>query len=343
MTSDSANGIPPDDSASSIGATALTLLDFSAAAPSQVVDGAYLEQRRLPGGTSDVDLLHAVLPGSTLDRGDYAPAVLINGNFGRDAITLGTTLTARKDAFVNGRDMAVGDVTVYPEGSEICYRAWPNCTWMAFNVPRSRVEQFCEERFGRAGDLPDRILETFRPASRASSRRLAEDVRDLTDSLRLMGDSPNRERIGRAVEESLLNRMLSVVVDRPPTHRAGVHAKFRHCREVLIKAMDRVESDAESMLDLVTLAEATGLSPRTLQRTFRSACDLCPEEWFRVERLHRARQELLRAKAPGAVTSAAMRWGFFHFGRFAKYYREVFGELPSQTVALACRAANGRL
>ena len=53
----------------------------------------------------------------------------------------------------------------------------------------------------------------------------------------------------------------------------------------------------------------------------------------RLQRVHRQ----LRAAAPGTttVTDVAHAWGFVHLGRFARRYRERFGESPSQTLRAA--------
>lgn len=42
--------------------------------------------------------------------------------------------------------------------------------------------------------------------------------------------------------------------------------------------------------------------------------------------------ELLSPGSRASVTDVAVRWGFFHLGRFAQQYRERFGVLPSETV-----------
>jgi AraC-like DNA-binding protein len=56
-------------------------------------------------------------------------------------------------------------------------------------------------------------------------------------------------------------------------------------------------------------------------------------------RLERVREELLCAEPGETVTAIAMRWGFTHLARFSGIYRARFGELPSQTLALARRAS----
>jgi AraC family transcriptional regulator, ethanolamine operon transcriptional activator len=59
-------------------------------------------------------------------------------------------------------------------------------------------------------------------------------------------------------------------------------------------------------------------------------------------RLHRVRHALV-AVTPGSTTVAAeaLRWGFWHFGDFARAYSECFGELPSQTLARNRNCAEG--
>ncbi len=45
------------------------------------------------------------------------------------------------------------------------------------------------------------------------------------------------------------------------------------------------------------------------------------------------RDELLLAPEGTTVTEVALRWGFYHLGRFAQEYRALFGQSPSQTRA----------
>lgn len=61
---------------------------------------------------------------------------------------------------------------------------------------------------------------------------------------------------------------------------------------------------------------------------------MAPTAWLRMRRLNLARQALLRAR-PGETTVAdvAMRYSFWHLGRFAEAYRTLFLESPSQTLA----------
>lgn len=88
------------------------------------------------------------------------------------------------------------------------------------------------------------------------------------------------------------------------------------------------------------LCQISGVSERTLEYAFRAQLGITPARYLRVRRLNGARSEL-RSSSPGdaRVADVAMRHGFWELGRFAREYRELFGELPSQTLAGTGRVA----
>ena len=122
---------------------------------------------------------------------------------------------------------------------------------------------------------------------------------------------------------------------KPLVRQAADRHKLRLCGEILRDTIKLVEQNPAEMLDLQSMSKATGLNPRTLQRTFPAEYGLCPQEWLRVERLNRVREDLLNRRNGGSVTvtHTATGWGFFHLGRFSQYYRDLFGKKPSQTLA----------
>jgi len=90
------------------------------------------------------------------------------------------------------------------------------------------------------------------------------------------------------------------------------------------------------------LARAVGLSTRSLSRGFQRLRGYGPMAAVRRARLERVRLDLLTADPHNSVTSAAMRWGFFHLGRFSSLYASQFGELPSATRRSAGRSPLNR-
>lgn len=87
-----------------------------------------------------------------------------------------------------------------------------------------------------------------------------------------------------------------------------------------------------------TVAEVAthlGISRRHLQTCFNRSVGLSAKEFVRAERLNRVRLELCNARRDCRVISigdVAAAWGFWHLSRFAADYRDMFGELPSETL-----------
>jgi AraC family transcriptional regulator, ethanolamine operon transcriptional activator len=105
----------------------------------------------------------------------------------------------------------------------------------------------------------------------------------------------------------------------------------------LMRARIRIQTGE---IDLCTALEVPG---RTLRLAFREQFGLGPIAYFQTLRLNAVR-DALKVADPLQVSVAdiAEQFGFGHLGKFAGYYRRLFGELPSQTLARnsGCQGVN---
>lgn len=106
---------------------------------------------------------------------------------------------------------------------------------------------------------------------------------------------------------------------------------------VLRRAEDFIHAALERALSIGDIARAAGVSARTLFREFQRRHGCAPMEYVRRSRLSQARSRLESGAV--SVTDAAFEAGFVHLGRFAGFYRQAFGETPSQTLRRAQREA----
>lgn len=77
------------------------------------------------------------------------------------------------------------------------------------------------------------------------------------------------------------------------------------------------------------------MSRRTLQYSFETILGISPLRFLRVTRLNQVRRALAEAGEVGSghtVTQISAEWGFWHAGQFAKDYKQLFGESPSDTL-----------
>lgn len=131
------------------------------------------------------------------------------------------------------------------------------------------------------------------------------------------------------------------VTDYPP-----VSSQHTIGRRVPLSVVDRIDSvalavrRAEALIwrqpsaphSVDSLARTVGVSSRSLYRGFERLRGYSPMAALRRARLLSARRDLLTATPDTHVTDVAMRWGFFHLGRFSGLYLARFGELPSATL-----------
>jgi transcriptional regulator GlxA family with amidase domain len=83
----------------------------------------------------------------------------------------------------------------------------------------------------------------------------------------------------------------------------------------------------------VTLAEAAaaaGCGVRSLQLAFRRHRGTTPMATWRRIRLEAARAALVHPDGAASIAGIAAEHGFSNPGRFAKLFREAFGQLPTQ-------------
>jgi transcriptional regulator GlxA family with amidase domain len=109
----------------------------------------------------------------------------------------------------------------------------------------------------------------------------------------------------------------------------------REARVVVARIEGVVPDGLEEALRVSDLARAAGVSARTLYRAFARHRGAPPITHLRRSRLERVRRRLLEGAPGETVTSVAQDWGFSHLGRFAVFYRQCFGERPSETLRRA--------
>ena len=115
------------------------------------------------------------------------------------------------------------------------------------------------------------------------------------------------------------------------THVLGRHDVPRG--QIIHRAMEFVEQDEGDCASLGQLASSVGVSERTLRNEFLRYFGVGPVQYL-TRRALRQIQRALKAADPSqtTVTEIAAHFGIWQFGRLARDYRLVFGELPSVTL-----------
>ena len=100
------------------------------------------------------------------------------------------------------------------------------------------------------------------------------------------------------------------------------------------RAQAFARQNARRPIRVEDLARAASLSTRGLQSAFQAAVGMTPMGYLREVRLDGARRELQNSdpRRGASVGQIATAWGFTHAGRFAKVYKDRYGESPGDTL-----------
>ena len=136
----------------------------------------------------------------------------------------------------------------------------------------------------------------------------------------------------RAAGQKLLREVRNLLVAPNPVELTqGRHVVPR--KQIIRMAMDFVEQNDRECLSLEQLASAARVSERTLRDSFRQYFGISPVQYLNRRTLHQIRGALKAADPSVAtVTEIATQFGVWQFGRMARDYRLLFGELPSETL-----------
>jgi len=171
--------------------------------------------------------------------------------------------------------------------------------------------------------VPDYLLA---PHSRTIIRP-SKSVTILTNTLAcLIAD--DTMALGREQEESIAVGLLKAALAKYNIEDKSTPATRTRA---LMATLDFIEQHQADAITVGDICKATGLAERTLRRAFLERFGIAPKSYLQRLRLSRARDQLSTLSTGNSITDVANNLGFWHMGNFARDYRRLFGELPSET------------
>lgn len=103
----------------------------------------------------------------------------------------------------------------------------------------------------------------------------------------------------------------------------------------VLQVEEYLQNHWKEPLAISQLATITGVSARSIFYGFAQSRGYSPKAYLKQVRLKNARERFSTPNSHTSVTAVALECGFQNLGHFAREYRAMFGELPSDTLATA--------
>jgi AraC family ethanolamine operon transcriptional activator len=272
-------------------------------------------------------LTHLFLNNLSIQSGRAESKALVEGAPKPGGVTIFLPTRTASAWWGNGRSFDESSLMVAMPGDDFCLVADTPRSWCSLYVPNAELigpNQNVTSAVGLSRgyfQVPSQRMGRFR----SILRQLQQAVEHAPAAF----DSP----AGQKASAQKLVREIRNVLGTPhePIPRLGRHTVPR--KQIISRAKDFVDQHEGEFLTLEQLAGAAGVSERTLRDAFHWHFGIPPVRYLNRRTLHLVRKAL-KAADPSVttVTSIATHFGVWQFGRMARDYRFLFGELPSETL-----------
>ena len=138
----------------------------------------------------------------------------------------------------------------------------------------------------------------------------------------------------QSLQTNLESLVQSAILCLPNRHRHLLFEDRQYQVDPLLvrKAEEYMRAHSEDNISIVDLLKVSACSRNVMFAAFRNLRGYTPMEFLKEQRLLRAHKKLSNAPPKGSVSYVATACGFNDLSRFARFYKNRFGEYPSETL-----------
>ena len=282
-----------------------------------------------------VDLNDIVVQVGELGSGNIA-----QGELRSDRILLYLPLTPKVEYCANGTVLGKASFAVLEPGCEFCISTKVAHNWCAVTLP---VDLLVRRGLVTPSETSSILrVETVNPRDVSRFREIVSQVMGLAAKTNQIESGSSAANAA----EALLGVAASVLDPRAASldHHCGRPRVPRD--QIIASAIERLQKHEDDVVRVGELAAAADVSERTLRNAFNDYFGISPLQYLRLRQLHQVHRALRGADSREVtVSQVLLNHGVWEFSRFAARYRQLFGELPSETLRtkpLTCQACGCR-
>ena len=277
-----------------------------------VVSDSDTRHHQVTTGRFEGKIKRTILPNITIDHGKYNLKLIAQGAFSPNTVTLMIIHHTDEIGKVCGIDFQGGTLICLPIHADAEFTIPKNSSWTAINVSKTHLAKygFTVNKM-QLFTLDTTSFYKFNQKYLNIEKQLAE---------------------GKESQEVLQDMILSHFIQTIEGLDNRLELRYTDGYLMALNIRDYIIEHIAEPLEMYKLCQLTNKSVRTIERTFKQVFSLTVREYHSNYRLSIIRQTLIHNKNT-SVSDTALKYGYLHLGRFANKYKQLFGELPSKTLA----------
>lgn len=247
-----------------------------------------------------------------------------------ETYVIGIPTIIEGNASWGGEQVMAGSLITLDKNTELLFKTSPLSEITVAVISGQHLEEYAERV---EGIELRKLMDNINPVENIPvnvAHNLLSTLNNSVSYISKNNGAPNIQPMLHHYEDDLMAACLQALLH-------GSNNKERHYGQRIHRyIVNRVrELTLFSDGDCLTIGEiciTLRISRRTLNHAFSRVLGIPPVEYMRNLRLHRIRSELQLFPYKTTIANVAAKWGFWHMSLFARYYRELFGECPSETL-----------
>lgn len=305
--------------------TRITQLEDLSDAVADAGLSAFQMSREAPSGS----LVHAVHDGVAFSSGRFDSRVQIRGPLSQDALSIAVGLRIPPRNRLLLREIDSGVVTIFRPGDEQEAFHDVNSLYAVVSLSEELLEREAEHHGIRLSPS------SFRHTGIHPQPMARAHLTTISSFLTHLHQDGSQALLPSGAFADIVAAFIGHFTQQPAPLPVR---QLRQRQRIVELTRTHIDRNLDRRLDIEGLARMAGVSRRTLARSFDETLGESPQSYIARMRLHRIRSDLLAGSDPGAtIADVSNRWGISELGRMSARYRNLFGELPSQTRMRAYR------
>jgi len=264
-------------------------------------------------------------------RTSYNRALLQRGASPKNMVTIAVPRYKVVNFFWRGNKIHGNNILIFPLNGEIDTESKAGFDVFGLSFTPDLIEQFCYQL-----DYPN-LLQQIRNTevvivselSMNMLRNFLENIFGILSHQEKHFSDPN---FIKTIKYEILKQILiTIEKDLNSSKESSIRLRDKAFR----KAKTYILEHRTEPITVQELVEETSVTERTLEFAFLERFGITPKAVLRSFRLNGVHRELkLATLGSTQISDVAKQWSFYHMGQFAKDYKLMFGELPSETLNL---------
>ena len=228
-----------------------------------------------------------------------------------------------------GNELSPNDIMVFSPGSEIDCLSENGFSMFTFAISENDIDSV-----SRTMGIPE-VMDSIKHSDRITCKpfeiqRLRQHLNRFSTALRSSELKFKDCLISPELEFNIPKRLFETLITG---HKRKNNPPSKLRNYALRHALECIEMSTGENITVQGLCNVSGVSVRTLEYAFLEHFGITPKVYIRGFRLHCVRKKLIQGESSNIkISEVANHFGFWHMGQFARDYKNIFHELPSETL-----------